>query len=167
MHSTARHGTSSGTITSALSPSLPKFLLSDTTRALPRDLLLSRCQQLPNQLLLDHFPLCQELPSQCLLSQLLRCLNLLPSRVRSRTPHFDQSELTMATDTPTYSSQMTAMRTRATFAGIDLSLFDQISSEKAKIAQNRFPAESVDWQMWLAESLIWVFFCKCSHCSAA
>ena len=59
-----------------------------------------------------------------------------------------------------YVSRSELLASKALEKGIDMSEFRKLVDEKNDIAQARFPGESPDWQAWLAESMVWSFYCK-------
>jgi hypothetical protein len=59
-----------------------------------------------------------------------------------------------------YTSQSKVLASKAFEKGVDMSEFRKIMNEKEDIAQARFPGESADWRTWLAESMVWSFYCK-------
>jgi hypothetical protein len=59
-----------------------------------------------------------------------------------------------------YLSQSKLITSKAVELGLQMSGFQQIFSEKNKLAEKKFPGESVDWQTWYGESMIWTLYCK-------
>jgi hypothetical protein len=64
-----------------------------------------------------------------------------------------------------YSSQEPILRAMAFFLGLDMTEFSAILVDKYQIAQSRFPSESVGWQKWWAESLMWGIYCTLIYLS--
>jgi hypothetical protein len=65
-----------------------------------------------------------------------------------------------------YASQAKLITSKAFNLQLQMNDFQTIFKEKTRIAENRFPRESPDWQAWFAESMVWGFYCKqCSMIS--
>jgi hypothetical protein len=58
-----------------------------------------------------------------------------------------------------YSSQAKLITSKAANLQLQMNNFQTIFKEKIRIAENRFPGESQDWQTWYAECMVWSFYC--------
>ena len=59
-----------------------------------------------------------------------------------------------------YASQAKLITSKAFNLQLQMNNFQSIFKEKTRIAEDRFPGESPDWQAWFAESMVWAFYCK-------
>jgi hypothetical protein len=59
-----------------------------------------------------------------------------------------------------YTSQARLITSKAFNLQLQMKDFQAIFKEKIRLSENRFPGESLDWQAWFAESMVWCFYCK-------